>query len=328
MDAVLDDSTTVPLAACPPGADRSFRFGVELSQPLPGCDWVESARELERLGYGTVFVVDHLHEGPGPLAALGAMAVATDTIRLGTLVLGVDFRNPAFLARELATIDVMSGGRLEVGLGAGYNTRDYLGAGLPKDTGRVRFERLTEYVTILRGLWSDGPFSFRGNHFTIDDVDRTGVPTQAGGPPLLIGAGGPAMLEFAGANADIVGVTGQVRSGTIDLDAARDVLADRIDDKITAVNRGAGNRSVPPELNTLVPVAVVTDDADLAAGLAPAFGANLDEFHASPATLVGTLDVCEGRLVARRQRWGFSYVVLSASAAIDFAPLVRDLTGT
>src|SRR5690606_2792810 len=138
-------------------------------------------------GYSTIFVPDHFDEGPGPIASMAAFAAVTSTVNVGVLVFDCDFRHPAVLARELATIDVLSEGRLEVGLGAGWKKTDYDRSGIPMDRPGVRVSRLQEHTAVLQGLWGDGPFSFSGDHYEIDALDGSPAPFRPGGPPILAG---------------------------------------------------------------------------------------------------------------------------------------------
>src|ERR1700744_4661575 len=165
---------------------RPFRFGVEMMEPFDGMTWAESARELEALGYSTLFAPDHFDEGLGPIAAMATAAAATTDLVVATAVFAADFRHPAVLARELASIDFLSRGRLEVGLGAGYQVDDYRASGIPMDPPKVRVDRLIEYVAVLRGLFADGEFSYAGKHFDIDRLDGTPRPATPGGPPLFV----------------------------------------------------------------------------------------------------------------------------------------------
>lgn len=307
---------------------RPFRFGLELHGPLPGRDWLDSFREVEQLGYSTVVLPDHFDQGPGVLAGLAAAAAVTSTINVAPLVLDCDFRHPVPLARELATIDLISGGRLEVGLGAGWKALDYERSGIAMDPPGVRVSRLIEHTTVLKGLFADGPFSFDGEHYRIDDLEGTPKPHRPGGPPLIIGGGAPRLLRFAGATADIVGVNASIHSGAIDGDAARDAMGDRIDQKVAWVREGAGDRFDELELNAWLSVAEVTDDADgFAEMIAPLFGVSPAEALESPLTLVGSPGQIAERLGARRERWGYSYTVIPGAKAHDFAPIVAELTG-
>lgn len=307
---------------------RRLRFATELKDPLPGRTWVDSAREIEQLGYSTVFLPDHFDEGPGPIAAMGAFAATTSTLNLGVLVFDCDFRHPAILARELATIDVISEGRLEVGLGAGWKQADYDRSGIAMDRPGVRVSRLIEHAAVLKGLWADGPFSFTGEHYEITDLDGTPKPYRAGGPPIVVGGGAPRLLRWAGATADIVGVNASIHSGEIDQDAAHDGLADRIDAKVAWVREGAGDRFGDLELNAWIAAAELTDDPDLVDAMAGFFGTDAASLRQSPLVLVGSPGDVAEMLAERRERWGYSYHVIPGDKAREFAPLVADLTGT
>lgn len=307
---------------------RRFRFGLDLQAPLPGRSWLDSFREVEDLGYSTLFVPDHFDEGAGVLATLAAAAAVTTTINVGPLVLDCDFRHPAVLARELATIDQLSEGRLELGIGAGWKATDYARSGIPMDPPGVRVGRMIEHLTVLEGLFAGGPFSFAGEHYSITELEGSPPPFRPGGPPVLVGGGAPRVLRFAGARADIVGVNASIHSGAIDGDAARDAMADRIDQKVEWVREGAGDRFDELELNAWLSVGEVTDDADgFAELIAPLFGVAPAEALESPLTLIGDAEQIAARLEARRDRWGYSYHVIPGDKARDFAPIVGALTG-
>jgi probable F420-dependent oxidoreductase len=308
--------------------DRRFRFALDLHRPFDGMSWVETARKVEQLGYSTLFVPDHFDEGLGPIAAIAAAAATTTTLTVGVLVMDCDYRHPAVVARELATIDQISDGRLEVGLGAGWKRWDYDASGIPMDPPKVRVDRMIEHTTVIKGLFGPGPFSFAGEHYTITDLDGTPKPVRPEGPRFLIGGGAPRVLRFAGATADIVGVNASIHSGEIDVEAAQDGAADRIDDKVRWVQEGAGERFAGLELNAWLAVAEVTDDrAGLAELLAAGFGVTADRALASPLTLVGNPTQITDTLHERRERWGYSYHVIPGDKAEDFAPIVGALTG-
>jgi probable F420-dependent oxidoreductase len=308
---------------------NSFRFGVDLHEPLPGSGWNDTARELEDLGYSTAFVPDHFDEGLGPIAAMASAAAVTTTLNVGTLVLDCDYRHPAVLARELATIDLLSEGRLEVGLGAGWKRLDYDRSGIPMDQPKVRVDRMIEHTRIIKALFNEEPVTFAGEHYTITDLPGTPRPYRAGGPPILIGGGARRVLRFAGQVADIVGVNASIHSGEIDTAAAHDALAARIDEKVGWLREGAGARFEQVEMNAWLSVAEVTDDtagvADLVAQL---FSAEPKDVLESPLALIGSLAECADELQARRERWGYSYHVIPGDKARGFAPLVAQLTGT
>jgi probable F420-dependent oxidoreductase len=306
---------------------RRFRFATELHQPFAGRGGADSAREAEQLGYSTVFFPDHFDEGPGPIAAMAVCAAATSTLNVGVLVLDCDFRHPAVLARELATIDELSGGRLEVGLGAGWKAVDYDRSGIPMDRPGTRVGRLIEHAAVLKGLWSEGPFSFEGEHYRITELDGTPKPHRAGGPPILVGGGAPRLLRWAGATADIVGVNASIHSGEIDEAAAQDALAERIDEKVGWLREGAGDRFDDLELNAWLAAAELTDDPEVVEAVAAFFGTDAAALRRSPLALVGSPGDVGEMLHERRERWGYSYHVIPGDKAHDFAPLVSELTG-
>lgn len=308
---------------------RTFRFAVELHEPLSGRSWLDSFREVEDLGYSTLFLPDHFDEGPGPLAALGAAAAITSTLRLGVLVLDCDYRHPAVVHRELATIDVMSEGRLEIGLGAGWKKTDYDRSGIAMEPPGVRVDRLIEYTAVLKGLFAGGPFSFSGEHYTITELEGTPTPHRPGGPPILVGGGAPRVLGFAARHADIVGVNASIHSGAIDGAAAHDALPARIDEKVARVREAAGERFDDLELNAWLSVAQITNDTPaVAAVMAELFAAPPEDVLASPLTLIGSESEIGERLRERRERWGYSYTVIPGGEARNFAGVVGTLTGT
>jgi probable F420-dependent oxidoreductase len=306
-----------------------FRFGAEMMGPLDGRSWADSARELEGLGYSSLFVPDHFDEGFGPIAAMATAAGATTSLKVAALVMACDYRHPAVLARELASIDQLSEGRLEVGLGAGYKRVDYEWSGITLDPPKVRVDRMIEYVTVLRGLFGAEPCTFDGDHYRITDLNGTPKPWRPEGPPILIGGGGPRVLRYAAAHADIVGVTASIHSGTIDTAAAQDGLAPSIDQKFEWVRQGAVDRARLPEFHAYVPIAEVTDDAaGVAEVLAGAFDATPDAILESPLTLIGTASSIVDQLQSARARWGYSYISIPGEKAAQLAPIVATLTGT
>jgi len=305
-----------------------FRFATDLQEPFPGRSLADTARELEALGYSTVFVPDHFDEGLGPITAMATAAAATTTLKVGPLVLDCDFRHPAVLARELASIDVLSEGRLEVGLGAGWKRADYDRSGITMDAPKVRVDRMIEHATVLKGLFAAGPFSFDGEHYTITELEGTPAPYHPGGPPILVAGGAKRVLRFAGKVADIVGVNASIHSGEVDGAAAQDSLADRFDEKVGWVRDGAGDRFDALEINAWIAVASLTDEGDaVAESLAPLYDTDAASVRSSPLTMIGSLEEISQMLHERRERWGYSYFVLPGGQAREFAPLVEALTG-
>lgn len=291
--------------------------------------WLQQLHKADSLGYSTVTVSDHFGARLAPLVALAAAAEHTD-LRLGTLVLANDFRHPAVLAKEAASLDVLSRGRFELGLGTGWLKEDYDGPGIPLDEAAVRVDRLEEAVAVIKGLWGPGRFAFSGEHYRID-LDGHPKPVQGPHPPLLIAGGSKRILTLAGREADIVGISVRLDRGErAQLDKAvvsspREV----IEQKLGWIRDGAGERYPRLELNTLVFEAHVTDSA----------GRTLDRIGAESGTpaqvvgeslqvLVGSVDeICE-TMEARRAEYGLSYYTFYEPDMETMAPVVARLSGS
>jgi probable F420-dependent oxidoreductase len=309
---------------------RPFRFGVQAAAARDATEWAEYARRAEGLGYSTLFMPDHyVGTDFAPIVGLSFAAAATTTLRVGMLVLGNDYKHPATVAKEAATLDVLSGGRLEFGLGAGWQTSDYTALGLPYDPPGVRIDRLTEALEIVQHAWADGPFDFAGDHYTITGYDAVPKPRQQPRPPIVMGGGGPKMLRLAGQVADIVGINPILRAGEIGADAALDTLADANARKVAYVREGAGARFDEIELQVRYFLAAVTSDPlGFASVLAPTFGISPEEGLESGTVLAGTVDEICDALVARREATGVSYIVFGDEQLDAFAPVVARLAGT
>jgi probable F420-dependent oxidoreductase len=309
---------------------RRFRFGVQLHSALSGEAWKAKARRAEALGYSTLFLPDHFGDQLAPVPALQAAADATTTLKVGALVFDNDYKHPVVLAKEMATLDVLSDGRVEFGIGAGWMNTDYEQSGIRQDRPGVRIERMTEGLEIIKGLWAEGPYSFQGKHYTITGLDGLPKPVQTPGPPILIGGGGPKVLDIVGKYADIAGVNPSIRSGAVDAEAARDAAADRVDRKIEWLKAGAGDRYDDLELNALVFVVNVTDDPEPAREMvADLFAATPDLIAASPYVWIGSAEEIADQLRNARERWGFSYFVVQGEDAMEAAaPIVAQLAGT
>jgi probable F420-dependent oxidoreductase len=306
---------------------RPFRFGVEMMEPFDGMTWADSARELEALGYATLFAPDHFDEGYGPITAMAVAAAATTELQVATAVFAADFRHPAVLARELASLDLVSEGRLEVGIGAGYQVKDYESSGIAMDRPGVRVSRMIEHVAVLKGLFGDGPFDFAGEHYRIAGLDGTPKPYRPGGPPIFVAGGGKRMLTFAARHADIVGVNPSLPTSAAQ-PTAPDALPERIDEKLAWVREAAGARFDDLEIHAWLRFAEVTEDARAAvAPLTATFGADADAVLASPIVLVGTVEEIVERLHERRERWGYSYFTVQQPVARGFAAVVARLAG-
>jgi probable F420-dependent oxidoreductase len=309
--------------------DRPFRFGVELQSPFEGRTWADSALELEDLGYSTLFVPDHVHSPYGPIAAMATALAATSRLCVAPLVMAVDFRNPVFLAKEIATLDVMFPGRVELGVGAGYNPLDYSRSGVRLDPPAQRVSRLMEYVQVMRMLFRGEECSFAGVEFQLDAVTGVPMPATPGGPRILVAGGGPRLLRFAAESADIVGVNPSTAAGRDSVETFRDAMPLSIDAKVALVRAAAGERWAELELNAWISTARLTGDpAGLLGSIAAMAETPLDDVLDSPVILVGTESEVVDRLRSRRDRWGYSSTCLPQAAARSFAPVVRDLTGT
>ena len=309
-----------------------FRFGVEIKTPLPGLTWAQTAKKVEELGYSTLVMPDHFQDEFAPGPGLATAAAATTTLRLSAHVYCNDYRHPVMLAKEMATLDVLSNGRMDFGLGAGWMRSDYEEAGLDYDPPGVRIDRMVESLQIIRGLFADGPVDFEGEHYTIRGLE--GLPKPVQSPvPVVIGGGGRRMLTLAGRHADIVGVNANLRSGEIGLDAMNDVMPDRFDAKLGWVRDAAGDRFDQLELNVLVASAQITGGGkatrEAMEATATMFDKPVDVTADVPLLLIGSPAEMADTLRQRRQRWGFNYMVLQAdnSDLVGFSAVISELAG-
>jgi len=310
-------------------ANRRFRFGVQVSKATDGADWAGLARRIEDLGYSSLLMPDHFHDQFGPLVALTAAALAAPRLRIGALVLDNDYRHPVTLAKEAATLDLLSGGRLELGLGAGWARFDYQWSGIPYDAPAVRIDRLEEALIILKGLFADGPLSFSGTHYTVTNLEGHPKPVQRPHPPLIIGAGRKRMLAIAAREADIINVSFSMQSGEWDHAASATGTADATAEKIAWLRGAAGRRLDQIELSVPVFGAEVTDQRHEAAErIGTRYGLDAESVLGSPHFLVGTVNGIAEELQRRRELYGFSYIVFSRGTQESLAPVVARLTGT
>ncbi|MEX2268504.1 MAG: TIGR03621 family F420-dependent LLM class oxidoreductase [Acidimicrobiia bacterium] len=310
--------------------DHKFRFGVQVSSASSADDWRTKARKMEDLGYSTLFMPDHFIDTElAPMVAIAFAAAHTTTLRIGHLVLGNDYKHPAVTAKEAATVDVLSGGRHEFGLGAGWMQTDYDALGMPYDKAGTRVERLEEALAVVKGAWSGEKFSFKGKHYEITDYVGVPKPVQKPHPPIVIGGGAPRVLKLAGREADIVGINPNLRKGAITDDAIKSALAEGTRQKIEWVKEGAGKRFKDIELQIRYFLASITDDAEGFAGaVAGGFGLSAQDALESGVALVGTVEQVIETLHKRRDEWGVSYAVLGDDTFEAFAPVVAALAGT
>ncbi len=302
-----------------------FRFSISLGQ-TPIDQLIATAQRAEELGYYSVTVPDHLDDQPAPLIALTAVAAGTTSLRLLSLVLANDYRHPAILAKELATLDQLSNGRLEVGLGAGWMTTDYELSGIAHDSPGTRIRRLGDATDIIKGLLRGEAVEHDGDFYSVHGALGTPHAVSADGPPIMLAGGKQKMLTLAGAKADIVGINPGLAAGVIDERAGQDATLERTNQKFEWVRDGAGDRFDSIIFQTRIHLAMITDDREaVAAEMAPLLGISAEEAMASPHALVGTVGQVVDEVKSWRERWGFSYVTINGDAMEDFAPVVEAL---
>jgi probable F420-dependent oxidoreductase len=307
---------------------RPFRFGIQASKANTRDLWVDLARRSEGNGYSCLTMPDHFDDQLAPVPALMTAANVTTTLRVGALVWDNDYKHPAVLAKELATMDVLSDGRLELGIGAGWMISDYEQMGIPYDSAKVRIDRFVEGLKVIKGAMAEGPFSFSGDHYTITDYNGTPKPVQAPCPPILIGGGGKRVLSIAAREADIVGINATMSAGVVGLHTFSTMTAEVVDEKVAIVREAAGARFNDIELNVRAFLVNITDDAKQAAsGIASMLGVEQQMVEQSPFALVGPTSKIIDDLLERRERWGFSYVIVGAEDVESFAPVVAALNG-
>ncbi|HKT38878.1 MAG TPA: TIGR03621 family F420-dependent LLM class oxidoreductase [Ktedonobacterales bacterium] len=310
---------------------RAFRFGAGVTGAGSRAEWVALARRIEELGYAVLLVPDHFDELFQPSVALMAAADAAPHLRIGSYVYDNDFRHPALLAKEAALLDLLSDGRLELGIGAGWNLADYEQTGLPFESAGIRIERLAEAITILRQFFTQESVTFAGKYYQVTGLEGRPKPVQQPHPPIFIGGGGQRVLTLAGQQADIVGLHFKVNAdNTVDADERLEGALAR---KVEWVRAAAGERFAAIELNLLLSGVIVTDDREQAADeRARQLQANGSSVTAnvlleSPYWLIGSVDEMVERLVRLRATLGISYVVAREDVVEAFAPVVARLAG-
>jgi probable F420-dependent oxidoreductase len=307
---------------------QPFRFAVQVSNASSGAAWRALARKTEDLGYSTLFMPDHLGEQWAPLIAMTSAAEATTTLRVGTLVLDNDFRHPVMLAKEAATLDLLSEGRLELGLGAGWMRDDYDQSGITYDAPATRVDRLREAVAVLKEMWTTGSCDFKGDHYTVSGATAYPAPHRRPRPLLLVGGGSRTVLSLAGREADIVGVNPRLTEGFYGPQAIASAAPEYYDERVDWVRAAAGERFDAIEIQSLTfVVQVVPNGAELIAQMAPGFGMTAEQAAESPAALIGSVDELSETLERRRRRWSMNYWVVHEGDMDAFAPVVARLAG-
>ncbi|MFG2091023.1 MULTISPECIES: TIGR03621 family F420-dependent LLM class oxidoreductase [unclassified Spirillospora] len=311
--------------------DRKFRFGVVGESIRSGAELADTARRAEELGYDALVLRDHFVTEPfgdqlAPMVALAAAASVTSTLRLGTMVLANDYRHPVMLAKEAATLDHLSGGRFELGVGAGWLREEYEAAGMAFDEAGARVGRLEESLRILRSLLAGQKTTFAGDHYRIDGL--TVFPPPAHRPPLAVGAGSRRMLGIAGRHADTVGILPRALPEGAISEEVTERLPDTVARKAAWVREAAGGRDV--ELSMMVTPTFGADPRRAAARVAVLRGwgtSAADLVLGMPSQFVGPPEHIAEQMLTRRDRFGFTYYQVSDEAMEEFAPVIALLTG-
>ncbi len=295
--------------------DHPFRFGVVAASARSGEEWAEKARRVEALGFATLVIPDNIQHTLAPLPALAVAATATRTLRVGTYVLANDYRNPVMLAKESATLDLLSGGRFELGIGAGRPTAvDNRMLGIPFDTGGIRLARLAASLAIIKPLLAGQRASATGRYYAAVDAEVSPLPVQQPRLPILIAGSGPRLLALAAREADIVALG-------IGLDATEAVATE----KIALLREAAGERFAQLEIN----INLMMVGERMPRWIAAQFGADAGRLARSGAVpvLTGTTDAMCDTLERRRETLGISYIVVSDELMEALAPVVGRLVG-
>lgn len=307
---------------------RPFRFGVVLESAPSREQWVTLVRKVEDLGYATFLLADHYVNEFPPLAALMAAADATKTLRVGSFVFDNDFRHPALLAKEVAALDLLSGGRFELGIGAGWHQPEYEQVGLPFERAGVRINRLEEALHIIKQFFTEESVTFAGNHYTVTDLKAFPKPLQRPHPPILMGGGGKKLLTLAGREADIIGLHVKVNDdGTVDASERTEAA---LAQKVEWVRQAAGERFAQIELNLLVADVIITQDQQQAAEEyireSGRPGTTAEHVLANPYLLIGNVEQLAERIQKWREQFGISYLVVGPEYMETFAPVIARLT--
>jgi probable F420-dependent oxidoreductase len=314
---------------------NAFRFSTNMPALRgPMSQWRDQLRRIEDLGYWSVAVSDHFTAGwkMEPLVAMTAALEATTTLRVMPLVLGNDYRHPVLLHKSLATLDVLSEGRVEIGLGAGWMESDYLAANMPYDPAPVRIERLGESVEVIKGLFNPEPFSYVGKHYQITELDGLPKPVQQPHPQILIGGGSRRVLELAGRSADIIGINPVMRRDRADGLALLDLTSDGVAKKVAIARTAALAAGRDPDTlryHTSIRSMDITDVPDSRRWVSSMATDVTDPavLADSPAVLHGTVASCVEQLRRRRDEFGLDYFHMGGDP-VAAAPIVARLAGS
>jgi probable F420-dependent oxidoreductase len=308
---------------------HKFRFGVTSYGASSATEWKNNVRHIEDSGYATLLVPDHFIEQVATIPALAMAAAYSENLRVGSIVCSNDFRHPILLAKEVATIDMLSDGRFELGIGAGWLKAEFDAVGIPFDTPGIRVSRFEEAIKVIKAYFQDKPVNFAGKFYQIQDgpgLDRTPQPVQKPHPPLLIGAGGKRMLSIAAREADIIGITIKVQASGLGPDPGD--IATTFAQKLEWIKSEAGERFDDIELNIQTWAVVVTDNREQAATqLTKQFPLPEELLLNIPYLLIGTKEEIIEQIENYRERYGISYFSVFENYKDEFAPVVDALAG-
>jgi probable F420-dependent oxidoreductase len=312
---------------------RPFRFLADVRGVGSLAELAETARRAEAVGIDTLVVPDHLIAQLSPVPVLAAVAAVSDRLRIGAFVFNNDLRHPAVLAQDLASLDVLSGGRLDVAIGAGWNRSEYEAIGMAFDPAPVRQARLAEAIAVLKGCFGPGPFSFAGDHYTITEYEAQPKPVQSPHPPFFIGGGGRRTLELAAREANIVGLAPRILpNGAPD---PRSATVEGTREKIAWIRAAAGARFEELELNaypSMTGISVTDDPRSEAQEVADRLGARsgvpitVEELLASPHIFIGTEDGLVEKFTRMREELGITSIMVGQ--VDELASVVQRLAGT
>jgi probable F420-dependent oxidoreductase len=304
---------------------HQFRFGVVAEYTQSRQDWISKAQRIEELGYTSFLVPDHLDRDIAPIAAMMSAVQATSSVRVGSFVFNNDLRHPVVLAKEVATLDMLSGGRFEFGIGSGYRLANYEQMGIPFDAAGVRLSRLEEALHIIKGFFTGEPISFTGRYYAVSNLQGTPRPIQQPYPPIYIGGGGRRVLSIAAREANIVGFTPKSTPTGLDMGTATE---EATIEKVEWVRQAAGNRLAELELSIITFIVAVSDRREvLARQLAEPLGLSSEQVLRSPHMLIGSVTQITEQLQMQRERFGISYIKVPEAHMEKLAPVVALMTG-
>jgi probable F420-dependent oxidoreductase len=288
-------------------------------------EWISFARSVEAAGFDTLLMPDHFGARLALAPALVLAAEATKQLRVGSFVYDNDFRHPALLAQEAATVDMLTDGRFDLGIGAGWLRSEYDAAGLPFASGASRVERLAEALVIIKGLMTEAPLTHEGRHYQLTGLTGSFKPVQRPHPPIVIGGGGPTLLRLAAREADIVSIMPRSRADGSGLDDG-DATAEAFERKLALVREAAGERFPRLELNTLVQAVVITEQPEEAVDRMRAdWTMTPAQLRESPLLLIGSVAEIAAQLETRRERFGLSYLTVFERDMASLAPVIQEL---